>query len=180
MGIVTLSTPLWYGMPKEPAWKLGMLFVRGRAWASNEVVLLRGVPATPTGPRFSGTWRTNLPLGIVQLRCQPDWENGSRNLCLVPHQAEAADLTNGVRNLLAIIILGAVNDAGKKVEHVDTRKIYIPPGSTTLDITIAIPRQHFIEFTIDPKSLTEPLSTPEYLTIPDSLRPENILRDLGK
>jgi len=167
-------------MPKEPAWKLGVQFVRARAWASNEVVLLRGVPVSTTGPRFSGTWTTNLPIGIVQLKCQPDWENGSRNLCLVPHQAEAADLANGIRKPLAILILGAVNDAGKKVEHVDTRKIYIPPGSTTLDVTIAIPRQHFVEFTIDPKGFTEPLSTPAYLRFPDSVSPENILRDLGK
>jgi hypothetical protein len=151
-GIVTFST--WgSGMPKEPAWKIGVQFVRARALASNEVVLLRGVPASGTGPRFSETWRTNLPVGVVQFGYQPDWEDPSRKPCLVPHQAEAADLANGIQNPLAIMILDAVNNTGKKIEVIDGRKIHIPPGSTTLDITIAIPLQHSVEYTVDPKAL---------------------------
>ena len=92
-----------------------------------------------------------MPMGVVQLRYQPDWEDPARKPCLVPHQGEAADLTTG-QNPLAIMILDAVNNSGKKIEVIAGRKIHIPTNSTTLDITIGIPLQHCVEYTVDPKA----------------------------
>jgi hypothetical protein len=179
-GIIALST-LWRGMPKEPAWKVGFQFVRTGSLASNEVVVLRGVPALSTGSWFSVTWKANLPAGVVQLRHHFDWgEGGSRRPCLVPYQPEIVDFANPRQNPLAIVILGAVNDSGQKIPAVDDRKIHIPPGSTTLDITIGIPPQHCVEYTIDPGVLEESMSVPKYLRIPDAIRPEKLRKELEK
>jgi len=184
-GIITLHA-WWFGMPTEPAWKVGFQFVRAGSLASNEVFVLRGVPASATGPRSSGTWGTNLPMGVVQLRYQPDWDDPSRKPCLVPYVPEVVDLANARQNPLAVVILDAVNDAGQKIRVTGERKMHIPTGSKTLDITIGIPRQHCVEYTVDPKTLDEsrrsvqPISTPDHLKIPDTIRPEKILRELDK
>ena len=104
----------------------------------------------------------------------------------MPYLPKIVDLADSKRSPLAITILGAVDDAGQKIAAVNERKIHIPSGSTTLDITIGIPLQHCVEYTVDPKALNEsrrsvqPISTPDYLKIPDTIRPEKILRELTK
>jgi hypothetical protein len=153
-GIITLNA-WWFGMPIEPAWKVGFQFVRAGSLASNEVFILRGVPASATGPRSYGMWSTNLPIGVVQLRYQPDWQDPSRKPCLVPYAPEMVDLTNGSQNPLAVVILDAVNDAGQKIRVIGERKIHIPTNSTTLDITIGIPLQQSVEYIVDPKAFEE-------------------------
>ena len=171
-----------HGMPKEPAWKLGLQFVRAGHFASNEVFVLRGVPATPTGSWPPTTWKTNLPAGTVQLKVQFDWEDGSRKPCLVSYAPQIVDLADSKRSSLAFTILEAVNETGQKIAAVDGRKIHIPPGSTKLDVTIAVLAQHFVEYTVDAKAaahtLVQPISTPDYLTIPNTIDPEKILREL--
>ena len=184
-GIITLYSWSW-GMPIEPARKVGFQFVRTGSLASNEVFVLRGVPANATGPRFSGTWRTNLSAGVVQFSYHPDWEDPSRKPCLVPYVPEMVDLANATQNPPTIMILDAVNDAGQRIPVIGDRKIHIPTGSKTLDITIGIPLQHSVEYTVDPKALDESgrsvqaTSTPDYLRIPDAARPEKILPELDK
>jgi hypothetical protein len=184
-GLITPATS-WYGMPQEPAWKIGFQFVRAKSLASNQVFVLRGVPAVSTGSWFSASWQTNLPAGVVQFRHQPDWEDDARRPCLMPFQPHTLDLANPQPRPLAIMILGAVNDTGQKIEPVEGRKIHVPKGSTTLDITIGVPEQHFVEYTVAWRSLVErlaapqPAPTPAYLEMPDSIRPENVLRELEK
>lgn len=184
-GVITLPL-LGHGMPEEPAWKVGLQFVRAKALASNDVFVLREVPAVSTGAWFSAIWKTNLPAGSVQLRYQLDWEDDSRRPCLVPAPMDSVAFGNSRPVPLAIMILAAVSDSGTKIEPVNFRKIHIPPGSATLDITIGIPQQHLFEYTVDPKLFREqpfspqPMSTPAYLKIPESIHPEKILRELGK
>ena len=178
-GVIALPT-LWRGMPKEPAWKVGFRFVRTGSLASNEVFVLRGVPAILTGSWFSTTWQTNLAAGVVQFRHHLDWGDGSsRRPCLVSYLPDIGDSTDPKPNL-AFAILDAVNDAGQRIAAVDGRKIHIPTGSSTLDITIGIPPQYCVEYTVDPAAFDEWTSIPAYLKPPDSIRPEKILRDPSK
>ena len=119
-----------------------------------------------------------MSAGVVQFLYQPDWEDPSRKPCLVPYVPEMIDLTNAGQHPLAIMILDAVNDAGQRIPVIGDRKIHIPTGSKTLDITIGIPPQHCVEYLVDPKALDEP--GPDYLKIPDAARPEKILPELDK
>ncbi len=173
-----------HGMPQEPAWKLGLQFVQAGHFASNEVFVLRGVPATATASWPPVTWKTNLPAGTVQLSLQLDWEDGSRRPCLVSYAPQIVDLADSKRSSPAFTILEAVDETGQKIPVVDGRKIHVPPGSTKLDVTIAVLAQYFVEYTVDAKAAAntqvQPISTPAYRKIPDTIRPEKIRRELDK
>jgi len=184
-GVITVPI-LSYGMPKERAWKLGLQFVRAGHFASNEVFVLRGVPATATASWPPVTWKTNLPVGTVQLSFQLDWDDGSRRPCLITYLPQIGDFAGSKRSSLAFTILEAVDATGRRIPVVDGRKIHIPTGSTTLDITIGVPAHYFVEYTVDANAvfttdaMVRPSSAPAFMKTPKSVPPEKIRREMNK
>jgi hypothetical protein len=154
-GIARLPIIMHPGMPPEKAWKLGIQFVCTGKIASNQVFVVRGVPVTAAATTWPPpTWTTNLPCGTVRFRQQPDWRGGRVNTWyLSVVEPEAINYEKPLRNPPCIVILGAVNDQGQRGEMVDSKQVQIPSGSTTLDVTIAVVRQHFVEYAIDPEML---------------------------
>jgi hypothetical protein len=151
LGEVRLSV-MSIGMPEEKAWKLGIRFVRVHHIASNEVFVIRGVPAAATGPRRLPIWSTNLPLGQVQFLY--DRDRDARNQpCLTVIQPNSLDTSQSGPQPVCALILGAVSDLGAKIEPIEQTKIHIPAGATNLDVTVAIPRQHLVEYIIDPEPI---------------------------
>jgi len=152
-GTARLPIVMFLGMPPETAWKLGIQFVYTGKIASNQIFVARGVPAA-VGRPVPAEWTTNLPCGMVRFRQQPDWRNGRINIeHLSVVEPEAINYEKPSRNPPCFVILDAVNDKGEKADLVDGKHVEIPRRSTTLDVTIGVVRQHFVEYMIDPEML---------------------------
>jgi hypothetical protein len=147
-GRVTLPV-LSFGSPEEKALKLAVQFVRTGRIGSNEVFVLRGVPAAPATRSQTGEWSTNLACGLIVLRYHPDWSDRTNRPCLTTFHPDRLDLGSSTRNPPCVVILAAINDRGERIEPINQTKIHIPPGSKTLDITIAAPLQYLVEYTVD-------------------------------
>ena len=57
--------------------------------------------------------------------------------------------TYGVPRLL---ILGATDDQGRSVEPFEQRKLFIPEGATTLDVTVVAARREYVEYILESPS----------------------------
>jgi len=152
LGIARLPIMMTPGMPPEKAWKLGIQFVCTGKIASNDVFVVRGGPATARSWP-PPTWTTNLPCGVIRFRPQSNWRNSGNNWYLAVVEPDTINYEKSLRNPPCFVILGAVNDLGAKAEMVDDKRVEIPSGSKTLDVTIAVVRQHFVEYAIDPEML---------------------------
>jgi hypothetical protein len=139
--------------PREKAWKFGVEFVRSRRFESNEIFVLTGVPVKAAGGRTTDTWWTNLPVGLVELKRQPDWNKPNKPPRIVTSELERSDFSGAAPNPLRVFLLEAVTDDGKKLEPFDQRRLDVPPDSKTVDITVAVPKRCFVEYLIDPAIL---------------------------
>ena len=146
--------------PQEKAWKLGVEFARSRRFESNEVFVLTGVPVKAAGGRTTDTWRTNLPMGRVELNRQPNWNKPTRPPQITTFELQRSDFSGATANPLRVFLLAAVTDDGKTLEPFDQRRIDIPKESKTVDITVGVPRRHFVEYWIDPAILRSTSGVP--------------------
>jgi hypothetical protein len=140
----------WLAWPTEKAWKVGIEFVRTRRIESNEVFVLRGVPARAAAGRTTDTWTTNIAAGVVELHHEPDWNKPGRPPRVDAFEVVRSDFANERNNPLRVLLLEAVTDRGQKLTPLEQRRIDVPAESQTLDVTIAVPKRYFVQYMVEP------------------------------
>ena len=141
-----------YVWPAERAFKLGLEMVCARGWTSNQVFVVRGVPAQPDAKGYYRKWTTNTPQGVVRFWVGPDAEEPSQRHCLTEFEPERIELDARTYGVPRLLILGATDDQGRSVEPFEQRKLFIPEGATTLDVTVVAARREYVEYILESPS----------------------------
>jgi hypothetical protein len=154
---VAFSNILW---PDEPDWRFRVEFSRTKDYAPEDMVTLRSLPPIKIAHPFV----TNVHVNIGGVSVTSLELKGSTQLVRAKARyRRTTDLTVRFQrgsDEIRLDLAGAVDQAGRPVPFGDRKDLWdgryvagleIRPGVETVDLTFAVHRSFFVDFTVNPR-----------------------------